>query len=178
MHLPTSPLSTFRAGLAGLSMAEQKAVFDCLPGAFQAALWQDRLRDGIETVRDKAQRAVLSDLHDALTPDSYADEKANKAANDHIAGLESRIEQVFPDHSVFEAYTQRLGDEACPEEVIPVVKGALPTCTCSSARSCLLRHNDCGALRECNLGGCNPTRLGCGVLWLQACDGLCSGQWC
>lgn len=174
----SSPVSTFRAGLAALSLSDQKRIFDSLPDDVQAALWQDRLREGMAATHDKAQGRTFSELCDLLSPDSYSDAKKNKAATGYIDDLAPRIEQLFPDQSVFQKYTQTLGDHPCPEDMIAKGKGGVPTCTCSSDRSCLLRSNDCGALLECKKGYCTPTRWGCGVLWLQSCDGLCTGDFC
>ena len=173
-----SPISTFRAGLAALSLGEQKQVFDALPGIFQAALWQDRLREGMAAVHDKAQARIFSDLCDVLSPESYSDKKKNGTVVKYIDDLAPRIEQLFPDQSGFQKYTQQLGDDPCKEDTVVKAGGGLPTCVCSSDRSCMLRSNDCGALLECLAGGCIQTARGCGILWLQACDGLCTGDFC
>lgn len=174
----STPISTFRAGLSGLSLGEQKQIFDALPDVFQAALWQDRLREGMAAIDDRAQGRTFAELCDLLSPDSYSDDEKNKAAVGYIDELAPRIEQLFPDQSLFQKYTQTLGDNHCPEDTVEKAKGGVPTCTCSSDRSCLLRSNDCGALLECKKGYCNKTRWGCGVLWLQSCDGLCTGDFC
>ncbi len=170
-------LITFRNGLAALSLGEQKLIFDRLPDAYQAALWQDRLNEGIEALRDKGQKAVLSDLRERLAPDSYSNARKNKAAVSYIDKMAPQVNKLFPDFTVFERYTQYLGDVSCEDAVIQQKGGrVLPTCTCSSAQSGMLRSNDCGALMECRAGGCAPTRWGCGFLWLQSCDGLCTGK--
>lgn len=174
----SNPISSFRHGLSTLSLEEQKLAFNCLPDAFQAALWKDRLQLGIETVRDKAQKKLFGLLADLITPESYSVDKRNSAAQREIDEMEKQIEQVFPDHTVFERFTQFLGDAPCPEETIKMGKKTKPTCTCSTSRSCLLRHNDCGALTECLPGGCTKTNWGCGIAWLQSCDGLCTGKFC
>ncbi|BCH29924.1 hypothetical protein MesoLjLc_18540 [Mesorhizobium sp. L-8-10] len=168
-------LTTFRNGLAALSLGEQKLIFDGLPAAYQAALWQDRLREGIEAVYDKGQKATLSDLAERLRPESYSDPKKNKAAVAYIDKLAPRLEKLFPDFTLLQKYTQYLGDGACKSPVIMQAGGALPACECRSADSGLLRGNPCGALIQCRAGGCTPVR-GCGFFWLQICDGLCTGQ--
>lgn len=178
MSKSLTPIATLRAGLAALNIEEQKTVFDALPAIFQAALWQDRLREGMSVVHDKAQFKILSNLCDLLSSDGYSDAKENEAAKKYIDELTPRIEQVFPDQSLFQRYTQYLGDKPCIDETVVKGKGGLPTCVCSSDRSCMLRHNDCGALLECLTGNCTRTRVGCGILWLQSCDGLCTGDFC
>ncbi len=178
MHSPSSPITSFRAGLSALSLSEQKAIFDCLPAAVQFSLWQDRLLEGASELSDSSQCKLLRELSDILSPESYSDQERNQTAIAQIDGMSELVERVFPDHSVYQKYTQRLGDNACETTTIEQEEDALPTCTCSSSRSCMLRHNDCGAIQECLAGGCNPTVRGCGILWLQACDGLCTGNWC
>lgn len=169
-------LRLFRNGLAALSLGEQKLIFSGLPDAFQAALWKDRLREGIECVHDKGQKAILTDLSDRLSPESYSDRKKNKAMIRYIEKMAPKVEQVFPDFALFQKYTQYLGDDHCKSPVIQVGGGGLPDCTCTSAYSGFLRGNDCGALMECLAGGCKPTFWGCGTLGLRSCDGLCTGQ--
>ena len=114
----SSYLTTFRTGLAALSLGEQKQIFDGLPDAYQAALWQDRLREGIEAVYDKGQKAVLSDSSDRLRPESYSDPKRNKAAVAYIDKIAPRLQQLFPDFAVLQKYTQYLGDDPCKSQVI------------------------------------------------------------
>ncbi|SMO57582.1 bacteriocin fulvocin C-related protein [Ruegeria faecimaris] len=178
MYNPVSSISKFRIGLSALNIAEQKSIFDCLPATVQAAVWQDRLSEGIAALSDRSQCRLLSELQDLLNPDCYSEDKANHTATSRLEELSPVIEKVFPDHSVFHKYTQQLGDNACESPIIEIAKGAPPTCTCSSSRSCMWWHNDCGAMQECLAGGCKKTNVGCGVLWLQTCDGLCTGNWC
>ena len=169
-------LRTFRIGVSALSQGEQKQLFNLLPGAFQAALWQDRLNEGIGNVCDKGQAKILENLRDRLSPNSYSDEENNSDMLNYLDESAKYIVEVFPDFSVFQRYTQHLGDDPCKTEIVRQPGGLLPTCTCSSSRSGQLRHNDCGALIGCHAGNCTPTRWGCGILWLQSCDGLCTGK--
>jgi hypothetical protein len=169
-------LTIFRIGLVALGLGEQKQIFDRLPDAYQAALWQDRLREGIEAVCDRGQKAALSDLRERLRPESYSDQKKNKASVAYIDKMERRLEQLFPDFTVLQKYTHYLGDDSCRSQVIQQGGGALPSCVCLSSDSGALRGNPCGALMQCRAGGCAPTRWGCGFLWLQGCDGLCTGR--
>ncbi len=168
-------ITKFRRGLAGLSLGDQKRIFDTLPDDIQSALWLDRLQEGIETVHDKGQKTLLGNLCDLLSPDAYSDPKENKAATAAIDKMQPLIQRLFPDFKVFNRYTEYLGDDPCPPSMAPK-GGGRKQCECSSANSGALFCNDCGGLMECRKGNCAPSNWGCGCLWLQACDGLCTGR--
>jgi hypothetical protein len=169
-------LTAFRQGLGALSLPEQRLIFNSLPDVYQAALWQDRLLEGASEAEDAGQKALFLDLREHVNHKCYASEAHNKAVLAHIEELTPKIAELFPNFTVFNRFTQRLTDEACPEEVVAQPAGATPFCSCASANSGQLRSNDCGALMECKPGGCTPTMFGCGLLWLQSCTGLCTGK--
>jgi len=146
--------------------------------AMRLALWQDRLSAAVKETTSKKRKAVLRDIAAQLDEKLFSD--LNKTALKKFGSFWSRYSekayQAFePNAEALEAILTRLGTgkTAAP---LPTKK-ARPSCICASANNGDLRNNDCGGLSNaCQTGACIPTRWGCGYLWLQGCDGLCTGE--
>lgn len=169
-------LRGFRNALAQLSLGEQKSIFSTLPPEYQAALWQDRLAEGIENLDDPHQERLLLEIVPHLRPESYSDEAENRRLKAFLVDIGQRAGKVFGESPLFDRLTTRLGDHPCPERVVKTA-ATLPECQCTSRLSGGIAGsgNDCVSLTECKAGGCIRSSFGCGSVWLYACDGLCTG---
>jgi hypothetical protein len=164
--------------MAGLSIRDQKALFIGMEPAMRLSLWQDRLSAAVKETSSRKQKAVLRNISAQLDEKLFSD--LNETALRKFGSFWSRYSeeayQAFePKSKALDAILTRLGTgkAAAP---LPTKK-ARPSCTCASANNGDLRNNDCGGLSNaCQTGACTPTRWGCGYLWLQGCDGLCTGE--
>ena len=172
----TNRLQDFRLSLARLSLGEQKSIFNVLPATFKAALWQDRLKEGIKMISDEHQEGFLLDVLINVTPEAYSDPETTLNCQQKLIDAAEKAQEVFDDPDWYGRLITTLGDGPYPSTAVVKTTG-LAKCTCSSAFSGGIRgSNDCAALTECKAGGCIPSTRGCGAIWLYSCDVLCTGE--
>jgi hypothetical protein len=146
--------------------------------SLQCALWKDRIATAIADSATEDQKRILQQIHDLLTPSLYRDTgSAERMAEGSpyrriLILIDSTTSTFGADSTRFFSILTTLG----PATEAPIAdETEIKDCNCSTDRNGMLRANDCGALsRACQIVPCIPGR-GCGVLWLNLCDGCCNG---
>ena len=176
----TSAVTRLRLSLGNLHINDQKSIFKGMKPGIRCAIWQDRLARAMDSV-DGGQRDILKKIHDNLTPELYTGDTSTAqgtpaSASSEIINLVDEAALIFGKDStkLFIILTTLAGHVTTSE----IESGSqTPDCNCNIGRNGMLRSNDCGSLsRACQTVSCITSVVGCGVMWLNACNGCCNGQ--
>ncbi|MFY1825973.1 bacteriocin fulvocin C-related protein [Myxococcus fulvus] len=142
-------------------MAYRRAIFVALPAEKKVALWQEHVRHYIATHPQLSSRQVdvLDSILEMLTPKAYLE-----PGSFNVSAATAAAAGVFSVDEV-RVILATLGPV---EEPAAVPLELAPLCACSAMADFCFRS-------ECRVVAmaCLRTAMGCGLLGLSSCDGLC-----
>jgi hypothetical protein len=123
----------------------------------------------VEKQLNNSQSEFIVSLLDTLTPKTYKIAQNKKSSewteiNKKIENWITVIPKIFSEDDAVEIFTSLGGKEGKPESLL------LPNCVCK------INRDFCGVWRSrsnCQGGGCKEANLGCGLLFLENCNGMC-----
>jgi len=172
---------TYRA-LSTLDVASRKALYRKLPAPLQGQLWMTHFKEFLQSHPELTltQRSVLYEAIGLITARQESD-----MLDGPISELRQRSLTAFStaDISIFGTLGPNVpvAATADTDAVLARLRSAypsgvslmIPECNCSAS------SNFCDTVTnpfpECENTGCSRSDVGCGWLWLQACNGICGG---
>lgn len=150
--------------LSGFSGMEQKIIFISLTSENRAKLWLAHLNKKLNTEKfNIAQRETfLEIIYFVNNPVNFEDDSFYSNI-EKIMYLYNRVNKYFSREDAVR-YFASLSVAAADG----VMAERLKACACNRTVDLCYVNGDCRA------SGCNTSSLGCGLLWLGSCNGLCS----
>lgn len=164
-HLPQTleELSRYR-------VVYRRAAFRLLPAAQKRALWLEQMH-AFQASHDlnTAQVALIDDASDFLST-AYE----GPLDQTRYAALTAQVAALFVSTADRRVFTRLGPADTAPVSLVALVVPVLRADSCECKMDADNWIDDCGDQSVCGGGsGCEPTSVGCGVWWVQSCDGHC-----
>ena len=162
---PESVLPTSLADLRRLTDAYQRAAFAYLPAEAKASLWNERIAEVLASpsvTLETSQREFLLEIQASV--------------DDIVAGRVARMDSVSARAIAILGKDRARLLIGSFEDISNTVGGRLlppPYCNCNGSSD--FCGGSTGPTEKCKVGfqDCLDSNLGCGILWVQECNGVC-----